>query len=361
MFPRKNILIAAALALACATPLFAAPGPVYREAAARWTQEQALKGPPRRRAGALAAVAEEAGPEAAARLAEKKGKVVALLGRYRKCELRASDAETAEKYFAPEFGAEVRYFAAGGCEAYRAAAQAQARPEVSRPASLNRLEALSVSGALATQAGSARFFDGAAAGGSAALPAVRAAQGTPGPAPAAAVQSAQVKAPSKPLAASVPALRPDNPFRAAAKIERPENLGKDGRVNTALAYWNELRRQNWAAYKDGGLEGSEKAKALLKAAAGAGFGGLLYYSNLPNVEIAAARLGWDVGQGESRAVIAADAAKLAFHSGVFILALAPIPVLKVARAAASGEAWAIALMAGFAAGPVNRYLFHFAD
>ncbi|MDD2805443.1 MAG: hypothetical protein PHV33_07795 [Elusimicrobiales bacterium] len=361
MFPRKNIFIAAALALACASPLFAAPGLVYKEAAARWTPEQSLKLPPAMTAEFLAGVAEERGPEAAALLAEKKEKVSSLLGRYKKCELRSSDIETAEKYFTPEFGAEVRYFAAGGCEAFRAAAvQAQARPAASRPASLARLETLSASGALATQAGSARFFDGVSAGGSAALPAVRAAQGAARPAGAAA-QPGPVKASSKPLAASVPALRPENPFRAAAKIERPADLGKDGRVNTALAYWSALRKKNWAAYKDGGLEGSEKAKALSRATAGAVLGGLLYYSNLGNVEIAAARLGWDVGQGESRAVIAADAAKLAFHSGVFILALAPIPVLKVARAAASGEAWAIALMAGFSAGPVNRYLFHFAD
>ncbi|OGR80196.1 MAG: hypothetical protein A2X32_06025 [Elusimicrobia bacterium GWC2_64_44] len=358
----KNIFLIAALALGCSSSIFAAPLPVFKEAAARWTQEQALKLPPAMTAEFLQGVADQRGPEAAARLAEKKEKVAALLGRYKKCDLRASDAATAEKYFTPEFGAEVRYFAAGGCEAFRSAAQAQAqaRPGLSRPASVNRLEALSASGALATQAGSARFFDGSSSGGSAALPAVHAAQGAPRPA-GAAVQYAPAKVSSKPLAAGVPALRAENPFRAAAKIERPADLGKDGRVNTALAYWNDLRKKNWAAYKDGGLEGSEKAKALLKAAAGAGFGGLLYYSNLPNVEIAAARLGWDVGRGESRAVIAADAAKLAFHSGVFILALAPIPVLKVARAAAAGEAWALALMAGFAAGPVNRYIFHFAD
>jgi hypothetical protein len=354
----KNISLAAALALGCASFLFAGPLPVYKEASARWTSEQALRLPPAMTAEFLKGVADQRGPEAAARLAEKKSQVAALLGRYKKCELLASDIETAEKYFTPEFGAEVRYFAAGGCEAFLAAAQAQARPAAFRPASLDRLEALSASGALATQAGSARFFDGSPSRGSAALPAARVAQGAPG---ASAVQPAAAKASSKPLAASVPALRAENPFRASAKIERPENLGKDGRVNTALAYWNDLRKKNWAACKDGELAGSEKAKALLKAAAGAGFGGLLYYSNLPNVEIAAARLGWDVGQGESRAVIAADAAKLAFHAGVFILALAPIPVLKVAKAAAAGEAWAITVMAAFAAGPADRYLFHFAD
>lgn len=358
----KNIFFVAALVLGCSSSIFAAPLPVFKEAAARWTQAQALKLPPAMTAEFLQGVADQRGPEAAARLAEKKEKVSALLGRYKKCELRSSDAETAEKYFTPEFGAEVRYFAAGGCEAFRSAAQtqAQARPGLSRPASMSRLEALSASGALATQAGSARFFDGSSAGGSAALPAVSAAQGAPRPA-GAAVNYVPAKASSRPLVSGVPALRADAPARPAAKIERPENLGKDGRVHQAMAFWLALRKENLAALRTGELSGSEKGKAAGKAAAGAVLYGLLWVSNLDNVEIAAARLGWDVGQGAGAGVIASDAAKLLFHSAVFAMLLAPIPLTKVAAAALAGQPWAIAFVAAMAAGPANRYLFHFAD
>ena len=153
----------------------------------------------------------------------------------------------------------------------------------------------------------------------------------------------------------MPALRPES-AQAAVKPERPAALGKDGRVNQALDYWKDLRRQGWEAYSKGDLAGAEKAKALLKAAAGAGLGGLLYYSNLPNVEIAAARLGWDVGSGAGAGTITLSATKLVFHSGVFVLALAPIPVLKVAKAALAGEGWAIGVMSAMAAGPINRYI-----
>ena len=73
---------------------------------------------------------------------------------------------------------------------------------------------------------------------------------------------------------------------------------------------------------------------------------------------AAARLGWDCGQRAGAAVIAGDTVKLVFHSGVFALALAPIPISKVLRAAAAGEGWAIAMSAAMASGPVNRYVVH---
>ena len=93
----------------------------------------------------------------------------------------------------------------------------------------------------------------------------------------------------------------------------------------------------------------------MKTAAGAGFGGLLYYSNLPNVEIAAARLSWDVGSGAGAGTVAWSTTRLVFHSGVFVLALAPIPLLKVAKAALTGEAWAIAIVGAMAASLVLRH------
>ena len=347
---RKNILVNAALALTWAAPLFA--GPVaYREAAAPWSSAQAAKLTPAITAEFLKEVKKDFGAGAAAGLSEKKEKVSALLARFKDCSLNSGDLKTAEKYFTPDFKEEVRFFAGAGCAEFKASAEGRAAAP--RSASLNHLEGLSSSGALATAEGSARFFDGAKNGGEAAITVKGGWSGYQ------AGRQAALSAPSsKPLASNVPALRSEASVQAGAKLERPENLGKDGRVNQALDYWNALRRQNWAAYKKGDLAGAEKAKAFLKAAAGAGFGGLLYYSNLPNVEIAAARLGWDVGSGAGAGTVAWSATKLVFHSGVFVLALAPIPVLKVAKAALAGEGWAVAVMGAMAAGPVNRYILH---
>lgn len=344
----KNIFLSAALALNGAAPLFA--GPVaYREAAAPWSAEQAAKITPAITADFLKEVKKDFGAAEAAALAEKREKVSALLGRFRDCSLNAGDLKTAEKYFTQDFKAEVGFFAGEGCAVFKASAEG--RTAAPRSVSLDGLQDLSASGALATSEGSARFFDGSGNGGEAAITVKGGWSGYQ-----AGRQAALGASSSKPLSSNVPALRSESPAQAGAKIERPANLGKDGRVNQALDYWNALRRQSWEAYKKGDLAGAEKAKALLKAAAGAGFGGLLYYSNLPNVEIAAARLGWDVGSGAGAGTVAWSATKLVFHSGVFVLALAPIPLLKVAKAALAGEGWALAVMSAMAAGPVNRYI-----
>lgn len=357
MLSRKNIFIAAVLATAWVSPLLAGPL-VYKQAAAPWSAEQALRIPPAITPEFLKEVQALHGGAAAAGLADKKAKVSALTERFKACALKAEDLATAEKYFIPEFSAEVRYFAEGGCAA--ALASAQARPAAARPASAAKLEALAVSKDFSTPEGAARFFDGAASGRSA-LPAVSigASLAAARPAPAAA-RPAAAAASSKPLSSRVPSLPPA--LRAAmTSPARPADLGKDGRVNQALAYWTALRKENFEAYRNGGLSGAEKAKALAKAAAGAGLGGLLYFSNLPDVEIAAARLGWDVGQGAGAGVITADAAKLIFQAAVFAMMLAPIPLTRVARAALAGEPWAIAFVGAMAAGPANRYIFHFAD
>lgn len=354
----SRIFFAAALALLAALPAAAAPL-TYKAAAAPWDQAGAATLPRAITPDFLKAVGAAEGPAAAAALAEKKARVEALLARYVACSLRPADGAEAAKYFTREFAAEVRYFAEGGCLAFSASAAAASSGGRAVPSvpGLEALNSAAASGALSTREGSARFFDNAAARGSLPPAATAAPRAGAAVAPAAASQAR----PQRPLAAAVPPPSvSNNPFRAQAATPPPADLGKDGRVNTAIAYWGALRRENWAAYRYGGLEGADKAKAFLKAAAGAGFGGLLYYSNLGNVEIAAARLGWSVGAGERPAVIAADAAKLAFHSGVFVLALAPIPLLKVGRAALAGEPWAVALMAAFAAGPANR-VFHFAD
>ena len=354
MLSRKNILIGAALLLSWTAPLFAAPA-LYSAAAARWSAEQAVKLPPALTPAFLREVESSYGKAAAAALAEKKEKVGALLGRFGDCALDSSDLETSGKYFTPEFQSEVAYFVNGGCAEFRkSAAGGTAGPAKT---GLGGVEELAASGRLATTEGAAAFFDGAAGRGSA-VPAVSAGGGPARPAAPAATTGRPAAA--KPLSSAVPAL-PGRLRAAVTPPERPAGLGEDGRVHRAMAYWRELRKENLEAYRSGELSGAARAKALAKAAAGAGFGGLLWLSNLDNVEIAAARLGWDVGAGAGAGVIAGDAAKLVFHSAVFAMLLVPIPVTKVAKAALAGKPWAIAFVGAMAAGPANRFIFHFAD
>ena len=350
MISRKNIFLSAALTLSWAAPVFA--GPAYAPAAARWNAVQAVALTPAITPVFLKEVERSVGPAEAAALAEKKARVAALLGRFKTCALNAGDLKTADKYFTPEFKAEVAYFVNGGCAAFRGSASGQA---AAVKTDISAMEELAASGQLATSEGASRFFDGSTAKGGA-VQAVSA--GAAASRPAAVISTVRPQA--KPLASNVPAM----PGRLRAAItppERPANLGEDGRVHQAMAYWRELRTGNWEAYKKGDLTGAAKAKALAKAAAGAGFGGLLYISNLDNVEIAAARLGWDVGAGAGAGVIASDAAKLVFHSAVFAMLLAPIPLTKVGKAVLAGKPWAIAFVGAMAAGPANRYIFHFAD
>ena len=347
MSPRKNIISAAALALVWAGPLFA--GTVsYQAAAAPWSAVQAVKLPTELTAAFLKTVEKDFGPAASDGLSEKKEKVAALVKRFKSCALNAEDQRTAERYFTADFKAEVRYFAGAGCAVFRESAEG--RPDSARSVSLNELEGFSASGVLSTSEGSARFFDGAGSKSAAVLPA--AAGG--GQYKPAADAAAALPFP-KTLSSAVPVPRAET---GRAKVERPADLGMDGFANQALLYWGALRKQNWEAYRKGGLTGTEKAKALMKAAAGAGFGGLLTLSNLSNVEIAAARLGWDAGREAGAGVITADVVRLVFHSGVFVMALAPIPVLEVGQAAIAGEGWSIALMGAMAAGPLNRYVLH---
>jgi hypothetical protein len=349
MINRKSILLSATLALGAAS--FAFAGPVaYKEAIAPWSSVQAVKLTPALTPEVIKAFAAEAGPAAAAELAAKKARVSALLKRLGACALNAEDLKTADKYLNNEFRAEVRYFQAQGCEAFKASAEGRA--VLPQAASLASLENVAASGALSTYGGSAKFFDNAAAKGQPA--AIQGAAATVARSSIPAVKPAAVK----PLSSNVPALRPAAP--AAAKPVRPADIGSDGRVHQAVNYWDAMRETNWETVKHS-KNNAERAKALLKAAAGAGFEGLLIYSNLVQVETAGARLRWDIKNGSGAGVIAADSAKLAFHGGVFFLALAPIPMLKVAKAALAGEVWAIGLMGAMASGPLNRYWLHVAD
>lgn len=348
-----KIEVLAALLLAASVPAFAAPV-TFREAAAPWNVEQALRLAPALTPEVIKAFEAANGPQAAGLVAKQKD-VSGLLRRYAVCGLEQKDKATAARYLSKDFQAAVDRYLNGGCAVARPVDTAAA--PAPRAVSLDAVSAAAASGSLSTAQGSARFFDGAASGRSAAPVVAAAPASARAAAPAAALSPAQ--AAGKPLSSKVPELRAAAPDKGRSPI--PEGLGRDGRVNTAIDYWSELRRTNWDAIKKGDLQGAEKAKALLKAAAGAGFGGLLWYSNLGNVEIAAARLGWAVGSDAGGKVIAAEAAKLAFHSGVFILALAPIPFLKVAKAALAGEVWAVALVGAIAACPIDRYITHFAE
>ncbi|MBI5743471.1 MAG: hypothetical protein HY952_02870 [Elusimicrobia bacterium] len=346
----RNMFAIAALALGAASSAFAAPV-TYKEAAAPWSAAQAVKLAPALTPEILRSFEAERGPAAAAELAAKQKGVSGLLKRYSACALRQEDLKTAGKYLSKEFQAELNYFLNGGCAALKDG-QAGNRP-APRPATLAAIEAGSASGAFATREGSIKFFDGSA-GASSSLPEVKAA------APAArAAAAASAPQAAKNISYKVPELR-------AAALEKtrpdmPADIGRDGRVNQAVDYWSQLRRENWAAFRSGDAKGADKAKAFLKAAAGAGFGGLLFYSNLGNVEIAAARVRWDVKNGAGAGAIAADSGRFVFHSMVFVFALAPIPMLKVAQAALAGEVWAIGLLAAMATGPIDNYVTHIAS
>lgn len=139
---------------------------------------------------------------------------------------------------------------------------------------------------------------------------------------------------------------------AAAPVPPP------GPFNRAAAYWREMRKENWSAFKGGELSGAQKGKAFGKAAAGAAFGFLLWYSNLPAVETAAARLRRDRAAGAAPRVLRADAAKLAFHVGLTMIA--PIPISHISAAVAAGSFWGIFVTGYIGVATVNHFL-HFAD
>ncbi len=347
-------MLAGALALNWAAPLFAGPA-LYREAAAPWSAEQAAKLPPAITAEFLKDVNKDFGPAAAAGLAEKKEKVSALVKKIKECSLNAGELAAAEKYFTPEFKAELSYFAGRGCAEFRKSAGG--KTQAPRSSSLGAIEAGAASGALATREGSSGFFDGAVQGGGAApVTSGGPVYGADNTAPRPPVPAQ----PSKRLSSNVPGLRAETQVPEKIKIMAPANIGEDGRVHQAVNHWNEMRETNWEIAKNPG-KNSERGKALLKAGAASAFEGLLIYSNLSAVEKGGARMRWDAKHGAAAATIAVDSAKLTFNSAVFFLALAPIPFLKVAKAALAGEAWAIAMMGAMSAGSVNRYIVHVPD
>lgn len=350
----NKIILAAALAASIASRSSAADiAALYKEAVSSWTAEQAVRLPPALTGEILKAFEQNYGAPAAKELAGKKEKVSALVVRLGTCGLTGEDLLTAEKHLDAEFRSQVRYLEQRGCREVKEAMAVSAGGVQTRPAALNEIEA--ASGSLGTYAGSSRFFDGARANTGAAQAVYASAASGPG---TAAPRMTAVK--PRPISSTVPSLSSarDTPERTAVPMP---DINEYGRVHQAVNFWDAMRRENWRAYESGGLKGAAKAAALAKAALGAGFGGLLTISYLPQVETSAARLGWDRGMGAGAGTLARDAGKLAFYSGVFALALLPIPILKVARAAAAGKAWAIALLAAFAVGPANKYIVHAVD
>ncbi|MCX5784146.1 MAG: hypothetical protein NTX59_00500 [Elusimicrobia bacterium] len=330
------------------------PAAIYALGQARWSAAESPKAVALLTPENLAVIKAAYGPGAARTLAEKKDRVSGLLVRYAVCELNAADAAAGVKYLRDDFSREISYLAGGGCQKIKAAAATGAP----RSASLEKISSLAQAGSC-SQSASARLFDGAMDQGSVSAPA---AQGVSyDAAKPAGFMTPVFPHAAKPLSSSVPALNHQADKSVKPASDYPAELGRDGRVNQAVAYWDDMRRENWKAYSEGELHGYKKAKAFAKAAVGAGLGGLLKVSNLPRVETAAERLGWDTGHGAGAGVIAADSSKLAFNSGVFVFALLPISILDVSTAALAGEIWAVTYLGIMAAVAANRYLLHLDD
>ncbi|HBB67634.1 MAG: hypothetical protein A2X28_06080 [Elusimicrobia bacterium GWA2_56_46] len=159
----------------------------------------------------------------------------------------------------------------------------------------------------------------------------------------------RVPAAARPLAAGVPALN------GAAVPEPPmPSIEDDGRAGQALKFWQAMRKESYRAVKKGDLTTLEKVKEAVRLAGGTFFGGLLMYSNLPQVEKAAARLGRDSGLGAGIKVISADAAKLGFHSAMFVIVF--LPISSIVKGVARLEPWAVGLVGLKAGRYINSYI-----
>jgi hypothetical protein len=343
---RRNIRLLTVFALACAlAPALFAGQLTYRQAAAPWTAQQAVELAPLITPAFLKEVALERGPAAAGALALKGARVRGLLKRYGDCSLKNRDLAAAEKYLDPEFRAELGYFAAGGCDEFRSSAE---NPRsVWEPPSAVALERVAAGGDLGTRAGSSRFFDNSAA----------VAGADPVPVPAAEVIRSEGRARSIPaplvkgnsrFAGRVPELK--------AHVSEPEL--KQGPFNRATDYLRKMRRENWSSFRDGNVSGKKKAAALGLVAVGAACGFLLWYTNLAAVETAAARLRRDRAAGAEPRVLKADAAKLAFHVGLTMIA--PIPIANISAAMAAGRLWGF-LVVGYVGVAIANRFYHFAD
>jgi len=346
----KKIILTSALAVLTAPYAFSLDLPaLYKEAAAPWSIEQAVKLPAALTPETLKAISGNYGAPAAARLVDKKDRVSALVKRFGTCDLNGTDRVTAEKHLNKEFKAEVLYFADHGCKAVKEALAGAGKGGSARSASLESLEG--ISGSLATAEGAAEFFDGSNNSGRAAEAVRSVVSGRKaGAAPSAGADKLRL------------------PYRMPYLSDRAEDsnnvppmpdIKETGRVHQAIAYWDEMAKRNWERRENS--KGAEKAKAAAKAAVAFGFSALLLLSNLPQVEKAGARLRWDIKNGARGRTIAADSVKLAFHSGVVLLAFLPIPLTAVGKAALAGSPWAIAMLVAMTTGPINHYLVEFAD
>jgi len=208
----------------------------------------------------------------------------------------------------------------------------------------SKLEAFASAGPAAFENG-ARLFDGAADRG----PVAEAVSAGVSAAGNAASAKERVPAGARPLAAGVPALN------GAAVPEPPmPSIEENGRANQSLRFWQAMRKESYWAIKKGDLTTVEKVKEAARLAGGTFFGGLLMYSNLPQIEKAAARLGWDNGRGAGGKVIAGDIAKLAFHSAILLIVF--LPISSIVNGVARLEPWAVGLVGLKAGGYINSYV-----
>lgn len=345
----KKVILSAALAILTAPYALALDLPaLYKEASAPWSAEQAVRLPAVLTPETLTEIGKNYGAAARGELAAKKKKVSALVGRFRTCDLNGEDLKTAERYLNKEFKKDVSYFTSYGCKAVKESPDtAGSAPS----ASLGRLEELSASHGAGKNY--SRFFDGSVNSGSVPEAVMTGAGGAEVPLePRAPVKKTQA-------ASEVPLLNSRSGISKPVPAPMPD-INETGRVHKAVNYLNAMCKRNWEAVKSGDLKGAQKAKAAIKAAAAYGFAAWLGISNLPKTEKAAARLRWDLSQDAQSEAITADAAKLVFHAGVSTLAIIPLPIVSVVKAAMNGATWAIALIGAMTAGPLNN-TFHFAD
>jgi hypothetical protein len=347
MMNDKKIMLSAALAILTAPYAFALDLPaLYKEASALWSAEQAVRLPSALTTGTLTAISNNYGAAAGKELALKKEMVSALVNRFKTCELNAEDLSTAEKYLNNEFRSEVAYFADYGCKAVNESPGGIIAAKPARSASLGRLQAYSAS--MGEGGSYAGFFDGSKNNG-AVLTA-----GAAGP---------EARLETRELVKSPQPVSTMSSLNSKAGIVKPvpapmSDINDSGRVHKAVNYWIAMRDRNWAKVKFGD-QADKKAKAAAAAAVAFGLAALLVITNLPRVEKAAAKLGWDSSQGAQGIVIAADAAKLGFHIGAVVLVF--IPIFTVAKAALAGSPWAISLVAAMTIIPINNYLIHLVD
>lgn len=302
----------------------------------------------------LDAISAAYGAEQAEALRAKRDAVAVLLERYRADKAIGEDLRTADSYLTAEFRGEIYGLFSAGRASAAEVMPVYAPSAVSAP-ELERLSALARQGKL-TADSLAALFDGSSAGRSAVVVQLGTDAGlnvsaAPSQARPVAVSGTLKAPPALPASGSV----------SGEKYVRPSmpDIREIGRINKAVSRWDARRRKHLEAYKK--ADGAGQFKAGVSLSAAALMQGALLFSGLPQVEYAGARLRWDKAHGAPPEVIRADVGKLAFHSAVVIITFLPVPIVPAFSAAFAGNPVAIAYVIAMAAGPANRFIFHFID